>query len=163
MKTDQHENDAQINKIIYAYDTRLDFNMVLHLYLTLKWVQFQHKCDAVTHINQNSVCKLLKVWVSERATDRGCKLIKSLIVDCKYSMRDSCRRGCVLCLKQGWLFIIPGICYPSQAWSLLWSLPVTPSSSCVPTIYSFTDTVNLHSMLWPKKLSFFSLWRQSQM
>lgn len=31
MKTDQHENDAQINKIIYAYDTRLDFSMVLHL------------------------------------------------------------------------------------------------------------------------------------
>lgn len=54
---------------------------------------------------------------------RGSQLIKLLIVDCKCRMRDSCRRGCVAHLKQGWLLIIPGKCCPSPAWSLLWSLP----------------------------------------
>lgn len=40
--------------------------------------------------------------VTETDTERlqGPKLIKSLIADCKYSMQDSCRRGCVPCQSE---------------------------------------------------------------
>lgn len=66
---------------------------------------------------------------------RGPELIKSLIADCKCSMWDSCRRGWVPRLKQGWLLIIPGICCPSPACfygrCLSHHRPVVP-----PTIYS---------------------------
>lgn len=83
---------------------------------------------------------------------RGPKLIKSLIADCKYSMWDSCRRGCVPCLKQGWLLIIPGICCPSLA--RFYGLCLSHHRPVVLPLY-IVDPVNLHSTLWLNSLFFF--------
>lgn len=81
--------------------------------------------------------------VSGKAKD-GSQLIKLLIVDCKGSMWDSCGRGCDAGLKQGWLLIIPGKCCSRSG---LVTFMVTPPSSCAPTIYSLTHTVNRRSSL----------------